>query len=240
VDVADWDQAIREVCDIPVEPNWAIGEKAGYHIGGSWLILGEIIRRLDGRSIRDYLQEDVFIPAGMKGCSLGQAFPDDKSSVMHLTEKSAIIPHPLMADPQRLKQWRTGSTVMGPAQALGHFYETLLQGGGNLLKPETVQLMIRRHRKGLFDQTFRHVIDFGLGFILNSAEYGPKTVPYGYGSHASPECFGHGGNQSSIALADPRHQLVVVYITNGMPGETAHQQRMRTILDAVYEELGLT
>ncbi len=239
VDVADWDQAIREIENTPLEPNWEIGQKAGYHVNGSWLILGEIIRRVDGRSIRDYLQEEVFAPADMEGCSLGLESISDNNAVMYLTEREACIPHPLMSDPARLRQWRTGSNLMGPAHSLGRFYEHLLQGGGKILHAESVHLMTQRHRKGLLDQTFRHVIDFGLGLIINSAQYGPHTVPYGYGSYASSESFGHGGNQSSIAFADPRYQLVLVYITNGMPGETAHQKRMRNVIDAVYEELGL-
>jgi hypothetical protein len=25
-----------------LEPGWVVGEKAGYHVGGSWLILGGV------------------------------------------------------------------------------------------------------------------------------------------------------------------------------------------------------
>jgi CubicO group peptidase (beta-lactamase class C family) len=233
VDVATWDQALAEIYSTPLEPNWTVGLKAGYHIGGSWLILGEIVRQLDGRSISHYLQKEIFLPAGMTGCSLGLDDPGRKHSVMYLTDGGHGIPHPLLAQEARLKQWRTGSNLMGSAQALGRFYEVLLKGGSPLVQPETVRMMTQRQRKGVFDQTFRHIIDFGLGFIINSSAYGPLTVPYGYGRHSSTESFGHGGNQSSIAFADPLHQLVLVYITNGMPGETAHQKRMRTLIETL-------
>jgi CubicO group peptidase (beta-lactamase class C family) len=239
VDVTDWNQAIQEIANIPIEPHWKPGEKAGYHISGSWLVLGEVVRQVTGCSIRDYLQQEVFRASGMKHCSLGLEDSQSNASLMHLTEHGKTVPHPLLGKPQRLRQWRTGSNILGSAQALGLFYETMLRGGGNLLRPETVRLMTERHRKGLFDQTFQHVIDFGLGFIINSSEYGPETVPYGFGRHASAESFGHGGNQSSIAFADPRHGLVLVYITNGMPGEAKHQKRMRDVMEAVYEELVL-
>ena len=36
------------IAKMPIESGWIPGEKAGYHIGTSWLILGEIVRRLDG------------------------------------------------------------------------------------------------------------------------------------------------------------------------------------------------
>ncbi|NJK91674.1 MAG: beta-lactamase family protein [Blastochloris sp.] len=241
VQVHHWPQAIAEVCATPLEPNWTPGEKAGYHVSGSWLILGELIRRVDGRDIPDYLQDELFSSPGLEGSFLGQDPLDDPSTraTMQLTEGNPFLPHPLWADPARLSQWRTGSNLIGTAQALGRFYETLLQGGDPWLCPESVTLMTQRHRQGMFDQTFRHTIDCGLGLILNSAEYGTLSVPYGYGHHASRDTFGHGGNQCSLAFADPRHHLVFVYLTNGMPGETLHQQRMKQVANTVYEELGL-
>jgi CubicO group peptidase (beta-lactamase class C family) len=64
-------------------------------------------------------------------------------------------------------------------------------------------------------------------------------MPYGYGRKASPNTFGHSGNQSSCAFADPVHRLAVAWLTNGMPGERRSQQRQRAINNAIYEDLGL-
>jgi CubicO group peptidase (beta-lactamase class C family) len=131
----------------------------------------------------------------------------------------------------------------GPARELGRFYDILLAGGTlngvRLLSPQTVEAMTARHRAGIRDETFKHVIDWGLGFIINSNQYGPNSVPYGYGPHASPRTFGHSGSQSSSAFADPENRLVVVCVCNGMPGEPAHQSRMRAIHTAVYKDLRL-
>jgi CubicO group peptidase (beta-lactamase class C family) len=91
----------------------------------------------------------------------------------------------------------------------------------------------------LYDQTFGHTLDYGLGFIVNSNRYGAETVPYGYGRYASEETFGHSGAQSSCAFADPKNHLVVAWAANGMPGERAHQQRQRALNDAIYEQLGV-
>jgi CubicO group peptidase (beta-lactamase class C family) len=122
---------------------------------------------------------------------------------------------------------------------LGKFYESLLGLGTQLLKGETIAEFTQRHRVGLFDHTFQHVIDFGLGFIVNSNGYGVETVPYGYGRHASDEAFGHSGAQSSCAFADPAHQLAVAWSCNGLPGERLHQRRAREINSAIYEDVGL-
>src|SRR2546426_12475631 len=67
--------------------------------------------------------------------------------------------------------------------------------GARVLSPQAVEAVVAAHRVGRYDHTFRHVMDWGLGLILNSARYGPDTVPYGYGPYASPRTFGHGGSQ---------------------------------------------
>jgi len=78
-----------------------------------------------------------------------------------------------------------------------------------------------------------------LGFLVDSNLYGAETVPYGYGPYASPRTFGHSGRQSSMAFADPEHELVVVAGVNGMPGERTHDERMRAFTAALYRDLGL-
>jgi CubicO group peptidase (beta-lactamase class C family) len=82
-------------------------------------------------------------------------------------------------------------------------------------------------------------VDWGLGFIINSNQYGVETVPYGYGRRASPRTFGHGGRQCCTGFADPEHGLAAALIFGGAPGEEAHQARMREALSALYEGLGL-
>jgi CubicO group peptidase (beta-lactamase class C family) len=99
--------------------------------------------------------------------------------------------------------------------------------------------MTGHHRVGVFDKTFKHVVDWGLGFVLQSNQYGVDTVPYNYGPHASPRTFGHSGSRSSVGFCDPEHGLVVACIFNGAPAEQQHNPRMRAVTTAIYEELGL-
>jgi CubicO group peptidase (beta-lactamase class C family) len=153
---------------------------------------------------------------------------------------------------------RPGGSEWGPVRELGKFYEALLDSQSEhrvdfrtkaaglpaercsaLLRADTARLLTQRTRTGLFDHTFKHTLDFGLGFIVNSNRYDADTVPYGYGRHASEATFGHSGAQSSCAFADPAHGLVVAWATNGTPGEVRHQHRQREINTAVYEDLGL-
>jgi CubicO group peptidase (beta-lactamase class C family) len=110
--------------------------------------------------------------------------------------------------------------------------------GAQVLQPETVAQMTRRDREGAFDVTFQHVVDFGLGVIVNSRRYG-EHVPYGFGSNAAESSFGHGGSQSSIGFADPENGVVVAAVANGFPGEEAHNDRFRALNTAIYEDLGI-
>ena len=91
----------------------------------------------------------------------------------------------------------------------------------------------------MFDDTFKTVMDWGLGFIINSVRHGEAVLPYGFGRYATDAAFGHGGWQSSCAFADPARGLVVAWICNGCPGEYRHKQRTHDLNSAVYEDLGL-
>jgi CubicO group peptidase (beta-lactamase class C family) len=126
---------------------------------------------------------------------------------------------------------------------LGFFYEMLLghgaRGEARILSPQAVEALAARHRAGLLDQTFQRVLDWGLGVIVNSAQYGAAEAPYGYSRHASLRTFGHSGYRSSVGFADPEAGLAVALAMNGTPSQERHDARIRAVLDAVYEDLGL-
>jgi CubicO group peptidase (beta-lactamase class C family) len=137
-----------------------------------------------------------------------------------------------------------GSGARGPARELGIFYEMILRGGRSpsgrqIILARSVEELTSRQRVGMYDHTFKHIVDWGLGFIINSAQYGVDTVPYGYGRYASPRTFGHGGRQCCIGFADLEHALAAALFFANAPGEEAHQRRMREVLNRLYESLGL-
>jgi CubicO group peptidase (beta-lactamase class C family) len=236
-----WDKIIAALCATKIEPGWTPGEKAGYHPRTSWSILGELIRRIDGRPCDRYIREEIFEPLSMNDSWLSSTahqfqeyMQSNRLSVMRdsarpnasgfFTELEAAQCHP-------------GYSGRGPIRELARFYEMLLGTTPPIISPQTIELFTSPQRIGMFDHTFKHVMDWGLGFITNSAKYGVDTVPYGYGPHASPRTFGHSGSQSSCAFCDPDRKLVVAWLCNGMPGEPKHQQRQRAVNTAIYEDL---
>ena len=238
-----WDETIANICGAPLEAGWIPGEKAGYHVVSSWFILAEIVRRLDGRSFDQYARQEVFLPLGMNDSWIGMP-PEayrvyaDRIAPMYSTSIGQPRPVPLWNSEKGCAICRPGSNGRGPIRELGRFYEWLLHPEtASVLKAETVTELTKRRRIGMFDQTFRHIMDWGLGFIINSNRYGAETVPYGYGRYASEDTFGHSGAESSSAFADPSHGLVIAWVFNGMPGERPHQKRARALNSAIYEDL---
>ncbi len=47
-----WEEIVARVCARKLEPGWVPGRKAGYHLASSWFVLGELVRRIDGRRSR--------------------------------------------------------------------------------------------------------------------------------------------------------------------------------------------
>lgn len=255
-----WDDMIASVCDAKLEPDWVPGRKAGYHLATSWYVLGELVHRLDPqhRLFERYVREMIFEPIGMIDSWVGLP-PDryraygDRIGFMHDTTEAAgairaeaphaphAPSHPSDTEPGAAA-CRPGSNGRGPARELAFFYEMLLgrgqRKGQRILSPQSVEAITAAHRVGLYDHTFRHTMDWGLGFLLNSSHYPPGPAPYGYGPRASPRTFGHGGSQCCTAFADPEQNLAVAILWNGRPGESRHDQRLRQTLVALYEDIG--
>jgi len=239
-----WDEMIARICQAPIEPRWVPGRTAGYHAFTGWYVLGEIFRRIDwwNRPYEKLIAEEVFGRMGMTNCFLAMTEWEFQAHLARLaplsvTNASNASPPPFDTG-AGFGVCSPGASARGPARELGKFYEMLLDGGRDLISRQSVEALTARHRAGIQDLTFKTIVDWGLGFIMDSKQYG-KQLPYGFGPYASPRTFGHSGNQSSVGFADPEYGLVVVVIFNGMPGEAVHQLRMTETLAAIYEDLGI-
>ena len=244
LDTLDWSSTVAQICAAPLEPGWLPGEKAGYHPVTSWYVLAEAVSRITRSPFPELVQTQIFDPLRMDDTWVGIPEPThfsygDRVAWMYNTFNGSI-PDDSLNSAEAAARVHPGGNGRGPIRELGRFYEMLLKEGEGLMEPETVALFTSPHRKGMFDETFQHKIDWGLGFIVDSNHHGHETVPYGFGRHATLSTFGHGGSQSSAAFADPAHNLVVAVVCNGMPGEPRHNRRARDLHSAIYEDLGIT
>ncbi len=229
--------ALAAICATPIEPGWIPGTDAGYHRFASWLILGELVRRIAREPLGDFLQRRILGPLGIRDSWLipEGAEAGMRRALQHDTRSGKPVPDPELNDPLVLRCERPGSGFHGPARDLARLYAAMLAPPGGWLRPESVRDAVARHRSGVRDRTFQAVVDMGRGFLLNT-----HGMPYGYGPHAGQDTFGHSGAQTGCGFADPAHQLAVAWFCNGMPGEPAHQRRQLQVNQAIYEDLGLT
>jgi CubicO group peptidase (beta-lactamase class C family) len=242
-----WEITIAKICTAKIEPGWAAGKKAGYHLASTWFLLGELIRRIDGRRFEQYVREEIFLPLKMVDSWVGlpvekYAEYGDRIGIMQNTDPAFKPPH-AWDTPEMAALCKPGGNGRGPMRELVRFYQMLLNGGSldgaKIISPQTVEAMTARHRVGMYDHTFKHIMDWGLGFIVNNEQYGPGTVRYGYGPYASWRTHGHSGHRSSVAFADPKHGLAVALVFNGTPADAVHDVRIRSVLSAIYDDLGL-
>jgi CubicO group peptidase (beta-lactamase class C family) len=221
----------------------------------SWFVLAEVLQRIAGRPYRELVRDTVFLPLGMDDCWIGlppelfhevreggrlAAFYDTREESQHGGAKE--LPFTKEA---YLTGTNPGGNGCGPMRQLARLYRMFLDRGrieGEVfLTPQTVEALSAVHRAGMLDHTFRHVLDWGLGIIVNSQHYaGDGLAPYGYGRHASRRTFGHSGRNSSTAFADPVFGMVVALAVNGLPEDERHTERFREVTEAIYEDLELT
>jgi CubicO group peptidase (beta-lactamase class C family) len=243
--IVPWDEMVAYVCASQLESDWVIGETAGYHTSGSWTILGELIRRIDGRPYEQFVREEIFLPLGMRDSFIGMpqesydALVDRLAAEYDTSRPNRTVPAE-PPKPELCALVRPGGSGRGPVRELGQFYEMLRAGGESILRRDTLTHFITAQRIGKFDKTFGHIIDWGLGFMIDSKKYGQyATLPYSFGPYASERTFGHGGARSSCAFHDPVHDVTVAWVMNGLAHDRDHDRRIRAINAAIYEDLGL-
>ncbi|EDM28317.1 hypothetical protein LNTAR_10391 [Lentisphaera araneosa HTCC2155] len=245
-DKLTWEETVAAIAKMPIESDWTPGEKAGYHIGTSWLILGEIVRILDGRPLDQFLQEEILLPLGMKHSGISMTkdlYLNSGLDISGLYRTDTQTPYSSLEKYfDSVNLVRPGASGRGPMKELATFMEMLLYKGSyegkRLMSERTVEELVTRQREGLLDLTFNKTIDWGLGFMIDSKCHN-RSYPYSFGSYCSEETFGHNGNQSSAAYVDPEHDLVVCFVFNGMPGEYEHNKRLKAMNDAIYTDLDL-
>lgn len=221
---------------------------AAYHPQSSWFLLGEICRRLMDPSVTfsELIRQELLQPLGMVDAAASRTSAEisrnrDLFPVIYERQGASLEESPYTGNEWVMRE-SPGASLRGPVRELGKFYEMLLRhgqtaDGRELLSSRVLEKCFSRQRAGEFDRTFQHIVDFGLGWIVNSNRYGMQTIPYGFGRYSSDESFGHGGSQCSIGFCDPVRKLVVVWSANGFCGEGQHQRRNRALNEAIYLDL---
>ena len=214
-----------------LKPTWRPGRQLAYHAISGGFILGELVRRVTGKTVRTLLDEEIRRPLGLRWLGYGVRPQDvDRVARNYLTGPPALPPlsqllrralgvgfHEVAAlsnDPRFLTGILPSANIVTTANELSLFYQLLLDGGEldgvRIFDPRTIRRATSEQSYLEFDLTLGLPFRYGMGFMLGGrwfSPYGPDTQ----------YAFGHLGFTNIVSWADPERQVAATLMTSGKP-----------------------
>ncbi len=255
----DWDLVCAELA--AAEPWWRPGTAQGYHMVAFGFILGEVVRRVSGRTLGTYLRTEIAEPMGI---DVHIGLPDsehhrcaDMVNKPHIRDVLANGGAP--ADPRSLDE----HPMAGLSAAMGYVPDDEL-GSHDLTL----------WRRCEFPGTNAHVSALGLATFYNGLAQGkiltrehmekvricqggfdpdvvlgPRVADHGWGlgymlnqrgvAGPNPRSFGHGGSGGSYGFVDLEYGIGYAYVMNYFDATKCNADPRSTALsDQVYRVLG--
>ena len=240
------------------EPWWEPGTRHGYHAITYGFLVGEVVRRITGKSLGTYFREEVSGPLGadfhigLDAAHDGRTAqflappllpPGETDPMLELimnepegvTAKTMTNPGFTFGVTDNSREWR-GAEIPAAnghtnARAVARIYGALAQGG----KLDGADILSQAAIEGAlveqsngWDAVLARPTRFGLGFMLSS-----ESFPLGPGART----FGHTGAGGSLGFADPDAGIGFGYCMNQMRTEAGDDARAARLFAAVYDSL---
>ena len=227
--LVDEDRILELLCQ--ARPAYVPGRKQAYHALSGGFVLGEIVKRTSGMTIREYLDKVVRKPLKLSSFQYGveleqvadvardtftgpSAFFPLSSAVRRAFGAPMSEAVELARDPRFLTGVvPSGNLICTPNEA-SLFFECLLRGGKvnnrRIFADKTVKRAVLEQSYHEHDAVLQYPFRFGVGFMLGSdrsSVLGPDT----------PEAFGHMGFTNILVYADPERDISVALLNNGKP-----------------------
>jgi CubicO group peptidase (beta-lactamase class C family) len=237
------------------EPLWEPGTKAAYHVHNQGYLLGEIMRRVTGKTVGPFLRSEVTEPLKAE-YYIGGMSAEEQSHVAEVmpnmgarlfAAKDAEGPETLrgLAFRQNPDEpwyntlnapvWRTAEIASGNghgcARGVATIYGAVVNGGLNgatLMSREGMERMITEQHNQI-EQLQERPYHQALGVLLNT----PVAVYMG----PNPRSFGHHGIGGSIGFGDPDAKIGFSYACNKMHAVGDNGPRARRLIDGLYSAL---
>jgi CubicO group peptidase (beta-lactamase class C family) len=242
----DWDTATSRLAS--QAPRWQPGDGSGYHAVTFGHLVGEVVRRVSGRSIGAFFAEEV---AGPLGADFHIGLPAEHdhrvSPVIPALERSeeeaelmarAWGNPPLSAELAATPAWRRaeipGAGGHGNARSVAAVQSVLACGGtarGVRLLSEAGCAAVLEEQSYGKDRYLGVPLRFGMGYALVSAEAPLSPNPR--------SCF-WGGWGGSLVVVDLDARLTVAYVMNQMHSGTLGDARGAGVVLAAYASLAAT
>ncbi|MFF7708318.1 serine hydrolase [Pseudomonas sp. NPDC007930] len=234
-------------------PWWAPGTAHGYAAMTFGWLVGELLRRVEGREPGDVIVDRVARPLGLDfhigladsefhrvaHIARGKGNPGDEAAKrllqVTLREPGALSTRAFTNPPSMLTstnkpEWRRmqqpAANGHGNARSLAGFYAGLLDG--QLLEPEWLSEMAREHSRGE-DLTLLTDTRFGLGLMLDQPDRANATFGLG------PGALGHPGAGGSCGFADPGKDVAFGFVTHTLGPYVLMDPRAQRLARALGE-----
>jgi CubicO group peptidase (beta-lactamase class C family) len=223
----DWDACCARLAG--QSPRWKPGDGSGYHAETQGFLLGELVRRVDGRTLGRFFREEIAEPGGID-FHIGlrdEAFART-ADVATLHAHRDAPPDPALRERAlessarsaglvNTAAWRRAelpaSNGHGHARSVACAVAPLANdgrlGGRTLLAPATIERAFEVQADGIDRVTGRH-FRLGMGYGLHC----PQT-PLG----ANDRTLWWAGWGGSMCVVDVESRTTIAYVTNRMLGE---------------------
>ena len=259
----DWDLMTSVLA--AQEPFWVPGTQHGYHGLTFGYLVGEVVRRITGKSLGRFFKDEVADGLGLD-FHIGLPEADEARIAPNILKPP---PDPANLSPMELAVFAnpTGPTFLmlannggymlpgecdtqaahaaeipsaggiTNARGLAGLYAPLANGGGRLVSEATVRRMSRVESASGVDATLLLPSRFALGFVksVDNRHLAPESSVI-----LSDPAFGHVGMGGSIGFADPEARLSFGYAMTKHGGGAALGERGQSLIDAAYRSLGYT
>jgi CubicO group peptidase (beta-lactamase class C family) len=229
-------------------PNWEPGTAHGYHMRSFGWIVGEVVRRVTGRTIGAFFRDEIAAPLALdfwiglpealeprvarlvppKGDmqAFFDALGDDVLLGRATTGPSGHFAYDEMWNTRALHACELpSSNGIGDARSLARLYASLIGDvdGVRTLQPATVARATAQQVRGP-DKVIMTETAFGLGFML------PPSI----NARARASAFGHAGAGGSVAFADPDRGFAFAYVMTDLRFDMTGDPRSESLVEAVY------
>ena len=256
---ADWDYMAGRMAD--EEAFWEVGTRNGYHMINFGWTVGELVRRVSGKSLGTFFREEV---AEKTGAKFWIGLPESED--VHVAPIRQYVPKPddqpsefvikLMTDPDSIQHksflntggWdfndRKGQAAEiggggGLSNARGQvaWYTELATNSGKLVSSDRLAAMSMVSTATQRDATLLIPTRFASGFMKSMDNRGLGIGP-GTSAIIGEKAFGHVGAGGSIGSAGPECRLAFSYTMNQMGNGLLLNERCQSLIDAAYMALG--
>jgi len=236
-DLYDWEKSTSRFA--AQAPWWEPGTASGYHALNYGHLVGEIVRRISGKTLKQFVADEIAGPLGADfqiGAAEGDwgriadvvpppPLPFDVEALGpdSITVKTLMGPL-VMAETANTPAWRLAdigaANGHGNARSVARVMSVVSRGGEvdgvRLLRPETVDLIFREQQNGV-DLVLGLPLRLGIGYGLTQ----PATFP------EIPEgkiCF-WGGWGGSMIVMDVGRRMTFSYMMNKMGAGVVGSER---------------